>query len=284
MPAAPAPQQFKKHPLPFLLMNVLAGAPSLVKGAFNGDFLLVPPPSADDVDANGGSVVRAVIAPFGVRNAGTADTVAATDVQLVYKAEGGREVVLANLNPAVLVQGAITFMQPAMTPLLSPNDQGIFLRVTGAIAGLLIDASGTYADLRGPQRTTVDVNVVSPAAPQTVAEGTEEGAVLYNTFIAAGFGIANFDTVAHTFHIFLDNGTDTIELTNTAVPQSIPAGFAFPLPLAGSAAGQAIPALAEGWSLKVSLGEAVVTKAPRVFTGYVSTNEGPARNDQAGAY
>ena len=276
MPVAPAPQPFLKHPLPSLLTHLLAADLGVVKGALNADFLLVPPPSADDVDTNGGSVVRSLLGSVYVRNSGAAPTAAVTDVQLVYKAEGSKEVLLANLPAAVLAVGAATTLTPTFNPILKPTDRGIFLRVANVAT---VDAFANFGDLRGPALVEADLTdalstVLANAAAAVTLLPTPTG-------YGAGFGVENFDTVAHTFHIFLTDGTTTIELTDTAVPVSVAAGAAAVLPLAGNGFA---PVLPPGWSLKAQLGEAVTTTDPRISFGYVPTNEAPARDDQAGAY
>jgi hypothetical protein len=290
MPAAPTPQPFKNHPVPFIGFNTLATSPSLLKGAVGGDFLLVPPPSAANVDANGGSVQR-FFAFASIRNAGSAPTAAVTDVQLIYKAESGLEVLLANLTAAVFTVGETQLLGTLFSApiLLAPTDRGIFLRVTGAIAGLAIDAQTFYSDVRGPVRAALDVTAVDPAvAPaggnpalaQTLLTQAVAGSVSYPGISLPVHVLVNFDTVAHKFHVYLTDGTSTIELTNTASPVPVAPNTVVPLSTLC-----VVPALAPGWSVKISLAVVgVAVRAPRVITGYTQTNETPARNDQAGAY
>jgi hypothetical protein len=259
-----------------------------VKGAVNGDFLLVPPPSATNVDANGGAVQRLFLGSVAARNSGSAATAAVTNAQIVYKAEGSREVVLGDLYINVF-PGETGSFDISAGVFLAPTDRGIFLRVTGGVPGLLLDVQSQFFDTRGPVRSSLDVTSFDPAAPpaggnpalaQTLVTQTEAGVVAMNAFLPINT-ITNFDSAPHSFHVYLTNGTDTIELTNTASPVSVSPGRADNLPVA------LMPALANGWSLKISLavtGGPVATVAPRAHLGYVLTNATPARNDQAGAY
>ena len=286
MPVAPKAQPFKKHPLPNIGFNILAAAPALVKGAINEDVLLIPPPSADDVDTNGGSVQRLVSNAVMVRNSGAVATSAVTNVQVIYKAEGGREALVGNLPAAVLATGASAIIAVPAPFLLSSADLGVFLRVANVAT---VDAATAFADVRNPFRTSADITSVdgaispangNPALAQLLLELAADAEVIVQGLMGM-CAIANFDSAAHTFHLYFSDGTNTIELTDTATPVSIGAGVMAVLPMPGNGL---MPWLADGWSLKGSIGEAVVTKAPRVLFGYIPTNEAPARDDQSGAF
>lgn len=288
MPAAPKSPQFKQHPTPLGGSSLLSADSFLVQGAANGDTLLVAPPSATDTDANGGQVVR-MISPttaVPVRVTNVAGLLLADVFSLVYKAEGGREVVLDS-NTGVVAQGALVTLNPSCFFAMSPNDLGLFLRLTEAVPGPgRLDASVQVFDVRGPTRSATDVDAVeaivaaggSAANAETIFENTSDSDVEVSIFseeIASG-AILNFDPLtAHTYQLFLTDGTTTIEITNTAVPPSV---------AAGSSAVLAPIAIPPGWSLKMSLGQAVVTFAPRVVLNTAKTNFDVARNNQAGAY
>ena len=277
MPAAPRPNPFKQHPLPGLLSQVLGGGSTLVKDGLNADYLLVPPPLSTDVDTNGGAVVRSLGGSVPLRNSGGVNIVA-NDVQIVYVAEGGREVVLAATGAGPLVPGASTTLTPAFNPILKPTDLGVFLRVSNTSE---VDAFAIYNDSRRGFRYAADITALDPATNVVITNDSDFDMLIAGP-LAPGFGIANFDDISHEFHIYLTDGTDTIELTNTAVPVTIAAGACLYLPLAGTGFP---PALPPGWSISASLDtDAVSTIAPRIHFGYAKTNAATVRDDQAGAY
>lgn len=290
MPVAPKSPQFPNHPIPGIGEYILSAANALAKGVVNGtDVLLVAPPSADDVDANGGSVARQITAETGfvARVTNAAGLLAADSVSLVYKAEGGREVVLDTVTGGVVAQGAVISLFSSSNFFMSPTDLGLFIRLTeavpatGSIDGVLVGVN----DVRGPSVSFVDVTATeaiaaaggNPNNAQTILENEDDDTVLVSAFVENPLGtIFNYDGVAHTYQLFITDGTTVIEISDTAVPPSL---------AANSANSFAPPTLPPGWSLKMSIDTTnPITFAPRVCLAPVKTNVSAARDDQAGAF
>lgn len=284
MPVAPKSPQFKQHPFTLgggiILLdsnNVLVDNVAPVPAA---DTLVVPPPPAY-VDGNGGKVVRLLtLSNFSGRVKAPTGLLIGDTVQLIYKAEGGREVVMGTKTGPVAP--GETFNVNAADIIMSPTDLGVFLRFTEAIpTGVpLISGLIPYADMRGPLATVDDITAVEAivaggdgnvSAAQLLYTNDTESDVAFNL----NSFLINFDDVAHTFQVFVSNGTKTIEISDTDTPVSIAAGAIGFL---------SAPSLPPGWSIFVSLGEAVSTFAPRAMLINNTTNLDVARNTQAGAY
>lgn len=298
MTVAPQSPQFKQHPVALGGFSLLNADVTLVKAAAPGvDTLLIGPPSAY-VDGNGGEIVRLISCLNIFVGRLTAAAMLINDaISLVYKAEGGREIFLAaqiNAQP----QGEKFTLQPLVSFAMSPNDQGLFLRITQAIGTTLrVDGYMPSYDVRGPVITTTDVTAVD-AAPAPGGTGNPANAqVIYenNTDAVAFFGptpalshtildgafdfsaaILNYDSVGHFYQLFLTDGTTTIEITDTGTLPSVGPKNTTIL--------DQITAVPPGWSLKMSITTPVATRAPRVVLSPVMTNLDVARNDQGGAY
>lgn len=286
MSVAPASPQFKQHPL------VLGGGIALLSGNSvlvddvapvpADDTLVIPPPPAY-VDGNGGKVVRLLtISTFLGRVKASVALLAADKIQLIYKAEGGREIVLGSQN-GPLAAGA-TFSVFCADIIMSPTDLGVFLRVTQAVPTGLPRISGTifFANMRGPvlsaseDVTAVQAIVVGADGDPSLAQLVYTNDTDSDVDLALNAFLLNFDPItAHTYQAFISDGTTTIEISNTAVPPSVAAG----------AIGNVVaPSIPPGWSLYLSLGQAVVTFAPRFMLVQNTTNLDVARNDQGGAF
>ncbi len=274
---------FPQHPIDINARKILGAASSpLYAGATVGDYLVIPPPPA----STSGVVQREVSyknACVGLR----AYTVGAS-AGLIYKAENGREALVGSVG-AVGAFSAIT-LAPTVDFIMSSSDRGVYVRISGVDSW---DIFGQYADIRGLVRTAVDVTAVDPAAPNTAGDpalaqlllmsAVDDGALVMpfqEPGVARSFAtIMNFDDVGHNYRVYLSNGTDAIEITSTG-NSFIAAGASDFI----ASATVPMPVLPEGWSLKMSLAEAVSTIAPRVIFGYQPTNDVPVLSNQGGAY
>jgi hypothetical protein len=263
-------QPLSAHPIPAIrAAHGLGSNSKIVKAATSGDFLLVAPPSADP---NG--IVSRLTLPASVRlltDPGEGG-LAAGAVQLIYKAEGGREALLQQ-NSGGELQGDVFRLDGSL--ILKTTDLGIFLRVSAAAT---VDAICDSVDLRGADRIAADITAIFPNK-QTVVANTEEGQVLVGTALEGVEDVIgalfNFDGNAHVVRVFVSDGTNEFELPSLTVP-------------AGETSSLNISTLTlpEGWSLKACLdvGDAVPTLAPRLQFGMQYTNAAPVRTNQGGAY
>jgi hypothetical protein len=291
MPVAPKAPQYKRHPLAVIATLVLDAQGKIAAAASGGaDTLLVSPSSATNVDANGGSVVRMVDGNTAVlvRVTSAIGLLAADSLRLVYKAEGGREAILANVTASPLGLGETIVLVPNSAFAMSPTDLGLFLRVVQAVplVPVTVDAVVQAFDVRGPVRVATDVDAVEAIvaaggsaanAEEVLANPATSSDVLVSGYTPEAIvgSIHNYDTLDHEYQLFVTDGVTAIEISNTATPPSVPAR---------TAQSVVLPALPPGWSLKMSLGEAVATTAPRFIASPTPTNADVARDNQAGAY
>lgn len=293
MPAAPKSPQYKQHPSALggglLLLNANAFIAKDVSPA--ADVFLFGPPPASDVDSNGGSVARllSVLHTFLYgRVTNTAGLLATDTVQLVYKAEGGREVILSEQAGAE-AQGEKFLNNIDPTFVMAPTDLGVFVRIAQTVPDpdTRVDILIQSYDVRGVRLLDEDVTAVETPIPagggnpnlaQLVYENTTEDTVDVSLVGEEGFFygcIHNYDDIPHTYQLFVSDGTTTMEISATDTPPTIPANRTESLVL------QALP---PGWSVRMSIGEAVSTFAPRFIMSPITVNFDVARTDQAGAY
>lgn len=286
MAAAPTPQPFKNHPVQCYGRSVLGFVSAIAENVVHGtDQLLIGPPASSPNGVTAVEIGASILGTFRVTNA--AGLLAADLVQLVYKAEGGREVVVAEVTGAVIAQGEKGSWNIGVECfLMSPTDIGLFARLVEAVPATgSFDCVVQAPTVRGPVRVATDVDAVeaivaaggNPANADTILESTEDGSVLVSIFGEENtYGVIhNYDSVAHTYQLFISNGTLTIEISDTDTPPSV---------AAGEMAGIEIPSLPPGWSALMSIGEAIVDFAPRVILGPSSVNLTPTRTNQGGAF
>lgn len=291
MAIAPKSPQFRQHPVALGGRSLLNAAAYIGLDVVPGtDVFLFGPPPATDVDSNGGMVVREIsqATPIQLHSVG-ADPILATDlVQVVYKAEGGREVVIAE-EAALHNPGSAFFLEPDCNFVMSPNDIGVFLRLVQAVAGPspAFDAVMQSFDVRGLRRIATDISAVeaivapggSAAAADLVYENTSDDTVdvfFTDPALMSYAAIHNYDSVDHTYQLFITDGLQTIEISKSFAP-----GISVNANRTGLFT---LPALQPGWSVRMSLGEDVVDFDPRCIISPFQTNFDVARNDQAGAY
>lgn len=293
MPTAPKSPQFLQHPVALggrLLLNAFSYIAEDILPAPAPDVFLFGPPPATDVDSNGGSVMREISRATTVffHSVGTTAILATDKIQLVYKAEGGREVVLIE-EAALHNPGSFFVLPPDCSFVMGPNDVGLFMRIVQAVplVGPKLDVTVQSFDVRGLRRVATDVTAVqviaapggNVSAADLVYENTTENVVdvlFSDNLLGAYAAIHNYDDIAHHYQLFVTDGVRVIELSTSFAPGAVVA--------ANSTASFIAPALPPGWGVFMSLGEAVHTFAPRCILSPFQTNLDVARNDQAGAY
>ncbi len=261
-------QPLNQHPVPQEEIYGLAKDAKIYPDldAASGDVLIVPPPVA------GGRRKVSGCISAGVTGTGT---VSAT-VALVYKNKNGNEAILSTVTPAGLT-GPEDF---EVSMFLVPEDEGLFLRVTTDAPGEKVFAFAQWDDVRNIERADTpltdsfqNVNPPTPLgntafSPRIFIPDEEEFEALVHIY--------NFDTDPHDFEIEATDGTTTLGPITLASGVPAGEGVRTPLPCTYLPPGFFFRA-------RVSAG-AIETKAPVFSLPLSLINQGPARQEQGGAY
>lgn len=263
---AGANQPLNQHPIPLHQIYHVAADSKMVTGltVASGDVQLVAPPPV-------GGVRFCPTEAFGLVRVDGSGTDSAT-LQLVYKDGGGREIVM---DETTVTPGSLNELDVEV-PYLLPSDEGIFIRVTDDSDGE-VKAVAHWRDVRGVSRFDT---VLSPSW-QRIHDLAPNGNVRF-TLTPSFEGedptaarILNYDDKSHTINLRLTDGSETINLGSEGpVSAGELASFdALFLPTP------------PGWYYEAQLEEAVGGgPAPRLLLPMGLTNQGPARQDQGGAY
>ncbi len=186
-------------------------------------------------------------------------------------------------------QGAALPLAADCPLVLLPEDSGLFFEVTqgggegGDSPGVRL--FGRWYDVRGVERQTTVLRTGHKMSILPEVEADNEALkIACDQQGNASVFFLNRDSVAHTIRAYASDGVVEIPLLlrgiEPAVEGEFESGLLSPLKDPQTAWGS----FAQGWSLRVELMTAVVTKAPEVIAAFVRTNASPVKTNQGGAF
>lgn len=257
-------QPLNGHPLPGIGRYTLGGDSLLVPSlAVDTEVLLIAPPPAGAIREVGPDSL-ACIAVVMVGGA------VAADAELVYKDGTGREIVIG--TAAVGVDSAVP-IGPSSVFYMTSDDEGVFIRFANGDGAVSVSAS--WSDVRNVERFDVALTTSYQALNPAPAQG--EAKALTTPLLAPPLALFNYDSIPHVLELEITDGVNTNFLTPDPATSTIPAGESFPL-------GTICLLIPHGWELRGRLGEAIVDDTVVSSIPWSSTNQGPVRQDQGGAY
>ena len=260
-------QPLNQHPTPYADIYVLARDQALFTGLnqASGDVLVIPPPVEGGrrwVDTY--SLIATTV------GAGT-DT---ADVEVVYKDGNGNEIVVN----AVSVPAAGSQPIAPDVFILVPEDQGIFLRVTADPPAGSVSAAAKWRDVRNVDRVDVELTTVF----QTLFGPADVGNILFcpkvGEEVEGGHAwYLNYDpALAPNVELRLTDGTNVFLFGATPSPADTATLVA--------QLAEFVQSSPELW-VQARIDDATGQTEPVVVSVAISkTNQGPAREDQGGAY
>jgi hypothetical protein len=260
-------QPLNQHPLPLSGYQVLAVDAALITNCVvDTDYLVVPPPPEGAARLINPLCGIAIIA-----GATGPDAVFET----VLRMAGGNEAILktGTLSSPDDLELLYSF---TASIILAPEDEGLFVRFT-AINDGTVSISANWSDIRPiTERTTVQltqdgvkVDISPPADPGLVTK-------VYGPIDQLPGGwVLNTDDVPHDVRVSITDGVNDVDL---GPAQTVAAGAGIPT---------AFPCVnvPEGWKVQARLvGSSQSVRPVYAVIPWLTANQGPARQDQGGAY